>query len=315
MALPIRRSELHPHVRAVMKEMGEEDPVAAVRAKAQQVIRDFQNIFNEAPPFDMKALASFRGLTWSNDDPRYSEDSEIAPEGEGVVLRVNQSRPESRQRFSIGHEIGHTLFPDYHLEVRCRRRAGRFSADPMDVLEALCDAAASEFIFPSPWFPGRVASLKISASAVAALAADFLASRDATVRRLVELHSAPLAAVFLSWKLKPTEQRIVNSERNQLRLFDDGGFNPTPMLRVDYAIVNSAFEGRCAGFVPNDKSVPNDGPIHDASVSQLQVDGTCDLDLGTVRGPFSASVLPLYTSEDAMGPTGGCSVVALLTPL
>jgi hypothetical protein len=312
-----RRSiTLHPHIRSIMDETGEDDPFDAARAKARAVVEEFHGLFQEPPPFNLKAMASARGLHWSDDDPRFSLDSEIAPESDGrVVLRVNKSRPEARQRFSIGHEIGHTLFPEYHLSVRCRKGVERNWADDDDLLETLCDVAASELMFPDPWFGERLQSLDLSSMSIAQLATDYAASRDATVRRIVEMHASPLAAVFFSWKLKPTEQRLVSRNRRQIPLFGEPLPLPAPMLRVDYAIVNEAFERRCNGHIPKDKSVPSDGPIHAASVTQTLQDGDVDLDLGTVAGRFTVHALPIFTVEDATGPDGASSVVAIIRPL
>ena len=311
-----RPDSLHPHVRAIMDETGEDDPFAAVRAKARCLVDEFFKAFSEPPPFDLKAMASLRGLRLSDDDPRFSLDSEIVPEADGrVVLRVNSGRPETRQRFSIGHELGHTLFPDYQLAVRCRKARERTWADPNDLLETLCDVAASELLFPIPWFADRIANLSLSAANIAALANEYKASRDATVRRLVELHPEPLAAVFFSWKLKPTEQRLVKRNRRQKSLFGGPLPMPSPMLRVDYAILNGGFERDCTGHIPKDKSIPSEGPIHQASLTHSLQDGRCRLDLGTVERDFAVHSLPVYTSEDATGPDGGCSVVAVLRPL
>lgn len=317
MPLNRRRIALHPHIIAVMEEMDTEDPFDAVRKKALGVAEQYYQLFSEPPPFNMKALASVRGLRWSDDDPRYSADSEIAPEADGrVVLRVNKSRPLGRQRFSIGHEVGHTLFPEYETAVRCRMALDRSWADSGDLLETLCDVAASELVFPQPWFSDRVSTLSLSAVSLALLATDYQASRDATVRRYVELSEEPLAAVFLRWKLKPTESRSVNRNRLQTTLlpnFRRGA--PKPLLRVDYAILNKRFEAECADHIPKDKSVPSDGPIFVASMTQSLQDGRSKLDFGTVQGTFSAFVLPVFTTEEAMGPDGGCAVVAVLRPV
>ena len=152
-----RRSDLHEHIVAIMNETGEDDPYEAVRIKARAVASEYHLAFSEEPPFNVHAIASFRGLHWSDDDPRFSPDSEIAPEADGrVVLRVNTNRPLTRQRFSICHEIGHTLFPDYELAIRCRKGDERTYADPNDLLETLCDVAASELMFPAPWFKDRI---------------------------------------------------------------------------------------------------------------------------------------------------------------
>lgn len=313
---PYRRTALHEHVVAIMKETGSEDPFEAVRIKARSVVEEFTATFEESPPFNVKAIASLRGLHWSDDDPRFSSDSEIAPEDDGrVVLRVNSAQPETRQRFSICHEIGHTLFPDYQLAVRCRKATDRAFADPNDLLETLCDAAASEMMFPMPWFADRVAAMKLSAGAVAELTRAYLGSREATVRRLVELHEDPLAAVFFSWKLKPTEIRTMKRDRNARSLFAEIPIElPKPLLRVDYAILNDRFEADYTNHLPKDKSVTSDGPIFEASVSQEPRDGVADLDLGTLRGRFAIHALPVFTAADAMGPEDASSVVAILTP-
>lgn len=313
---PYRRVALHEHVVAIMKETGADDPFEAVRIKARAIVEEFTSTFGELPPFNVKAMASLRGLHWSDDDPRFSSDSEIAPEDDGrVVLRVNSAQPETRQRFSICHEIGHTLFPEYQLAVRCRKATERTFADPDDLLETLCDTAASEIMFPTPWFAERVAALDLSAGTVAELTREYLGSREATVRRLVELHDRPLTAVFFSWKLKPTEIRAMKRDRNAQSLFAEIPIElPSPMLRVDYAILNEPFESNYADHLPKDKSVPSEGPIYEASVTQEPRDGEADLDLGTLRGRFTIHALPVFTAEDAMGPDDACSVVAILAP-
>lgn len=309
-------NRLHRHIRAVMEETGENDPRMAVRSKARSVVREFHETFGDTPPFNLDALASFRGLLSSADAPRFSRDSEIAPQADGrVVLRVSRDRPLTRQRFSIGHEIGHTLFPEYQLTVRCRKATDRDWADPKDLLESLCDIAASEFLFPEPWFNARLAQVTLSAAEVVRLATDYLGSRDATVRRLVEVHRKPAAAVFFTWKLKPTEIRGQAIERKQRRIFADGGYpKPQPKLRVEYVVLNSGFSGKFCDHIPKDKSVPCAGPIYESSLTQEPCDGAMFLDFGTIARDFTVHAVPIYTPEDSVGPDGGVSVAAILRP-
>jgi hypothetical protein len=306
--------QIHPHVRAVMQEMQADDPVSAVRAKARALMGQFLEYFPGEPPFDLEALASFRGLKPSQDSPRHSPDSEIAPENGQVVLRVNRDRPLVRQRFSIGHEVGHTLFPEFQLAVRCRKANDRDWADPGDQLESLCDVAASEFLFPSPWFEGELRRVRVSAAGVRELAARFLASPEATIRRLVDVEQEPLAAMFCSWKLKPTEIRRVSTDRHQSRMFDDPGSTPTPKLRVDYSIANDGFRVKCCDHLPRDKSLPSDGPLLDAATTQEPHDGLMWLDLGSVAGRFRVHAIPVFTQGDRVGPNGAVSVAVLIRP-
>lgn len=305
---------LHPHVRAVMEEMGEADPERAVRAKAQQVVRQYVEMFREEPPFNMEAMASLRGLQVTQEAPKHSPDSEIAPENGGVVLRVNRNRPFVRQRFSIGHEIGHTLFPEYELAVRCRKPSERDWADESDQVESLCDVAASEILFPSPWFDDAVAGLPVGASALCDLAFRFQASPEATLRRFTDVCRDPVAVLFCSWKLKPTEARRRAADRNQMGMFDNSLPAPTPKLRVDYAVLNEAFESGCADHLPKDKSLPLDGPVGDAAFRQTPSDGAMWIDLGTTARNFAVHAIPIFTPEDRLGPDGSVSVALVLRP-
>jgi IrrE N-terminal-like domain len=315
MATRYSRATLHRHIVTIMDETGTDDPFAAIREKSHACIEKYHRTFGETPPFNMPAFASLCGLLWSDDDPRYSADSEIAPEEDGrVILRLNRSRPLTRQRFSIGHEVGHTLFPDYHLKVNCRKAEDRAFADPDDLLETLCDTAASEFLFPFPWFHDCVRTSTPAAVAIAQLAKEYQSSREATVRRFVDVHPDPMAAVFFSWKLKPTERRRHERNRRHIPLFEGGLSEPERRLRVDYAITNDAFDRRCTNHIPKDKSVPSEGPIYEASTTQLCRDGESWLDLGSVQSRFVIHTLPLYTRPETVGPSGACSVVAVITP-
>jgi len=309
----------HPHIAAILRETGEDDPYIAIRAKARALVAEYHGTIGEVPPFNMDAFASLRGLARSADAPKHSDDSEIAPEADGrVVLRVNRDRPRSRQRFSIGHEIGHTLFPDFHHTGHCRKGKDRNWANSDDLIESLCDVAASELLFPHPWFHDRIRDMTISAAALATLATDYQASRDATVRRFVEISADPIAAVFFSWKLKPTEEKQLLRDRRQKSMFDRNlvaEAEANRKLRVDYAILSETFEDRCISHIPRDKSIPSEGPIHDASIHQVCTDGQLPLDLGSIRGTFTAHTLPIYTPEDTVGPTGGCSVVVVIRPV
>ncbi len=309
------RPRLHPHAAAVMEEMRETDPELAVRKKARQLAAEFQQFASEPPPFNMELFASYRGLRSSDESPRHSEDSEIVPEPDGgVVLRVNRDRPFTRQRFSIGHEVGHTLFPEFTQKIQCRKPKDRAWADPYDHIESLCDIAASEFLFPLPWFQDRMAATALSAEVLAALAEHYHASREATIRRYVEIAAAPLAAVFFSWKLKPTEKSRVKQDRSQGQLF---GAPPKieRKIRVDYAILNAGFESQAGSHIPKDKSIESDGPIYLAASEQICVDDVCFLNLGPVRGRFKTHAMPNYTTGENLGPKGEFSVAAVIEPV
>lgn len=310
------QTPLHPHVAAILRETGEDDPYTAIRIKARAVVARYHQVFGEAPPFNMEALASFRSLRASKAAPTHSEDSEICPEADGrLVLKVNRDRPLSRQRFSIGHEIGHTLFPEFQQSGHCRKAKDRAWANPDDLIESLCDAAASEILFPLPWFADRIAQLSLSACALAELAREYKASREATVRRFAELTPLPCAVVFLSWKLKPTQESQLKSDRKQSFMF---GIDPAAdaetrrKLRVDYAIPSEAFQKQRKKHIPPDKSIESEGPAYDAASQQRCVDGECYLNLGPLNGTFTVHAVPVFTRDDELGPNGECDVAIVI---
>jgi hypothetical protein len=303
----------------LVNETGAGDAVAAIRQKAIQAIDSFVNLFGEPDtlPLDLLTLASFLGIKLSETAPAFSPDAEIAPDGAGgVEMRVNPDRPETRIRFSIGHEITHTFFPDHssHVWPRADSRY-RDLSNPDDYLEVLCDVGAAELVFPRRWFV-KDAAMAASADDLIGLANRYKASRHATVRRFAELHAEPVAAVFFTWKLKPTQKDVVGRP-DQVNLF---GITPEEeirdalRLRIDYAIPSQAF-GDAGHFLPRDKSVENDGPLYEAAQSGRPRDGECHLDLGQAAGTYRVHAVPLWTPHEELGPAGENAVAAVIRPL
>lgn len=301
------------------EQCGAPDPVTAIRMRAQEVIDRFVDLFGEPErmPLDLRAVASFLGIRILEEAPAFSRDAEIAPAlGGGTEIRLNPERPEARQRFSIGHEITHTFFPEYstHLWPRADARY-RDLTDPDDYLEMLCDVGAAELVLPRRWFERDAVGVR-GAHDLLALGQTYQASRQATVRRYAELHPSRVAAVFLSWKLKPTQRREVG-RADQPSLFGfsrEESIRDALRLRVSYAVPSEAF--RADGFfVPRDKSVDGESPLSRAAETGVPTDGECNLQLGQSSGRYRVSALPLWTPEDERGPCGECAVAAILEPL
>src|SRR5690606_31829532 len=163
-------------------------------------------------PINVELLASFLGIAKSDQRPIHSPDAEISPDGTGgMTMRVNPDRPETRQRFSIPHEISHTFVPEYLTKEWCRTDARYPNRDnPDDYLEMLCDIGAAELLLPDPWFVSDAADVR-DAAGITTLATKYRASREAVLRRFAETSARCVAAVFFQWKLKPTQKgRIGN---------------------------------------------------------------------------------------------------------
>jgi hypothetical protein len=153
-------------------------------------------------PFDVDALASYRGFIVRYTDgfsPR--QDACITP----GVIAINRQKPRRRQRFSVSHEIIHTLFPDYEEELRRagplwrdESPSGAAAMDPREAeLEHLCQVGAAELLLPRFAFEPELQRLGLSLETVIALSDRFDASRVATARRAVELSQARAVAVFV----------------------------------------------------------------------------------------------------------------------
>jgi hypothetical protein len=302
----------------LIRSTGCRDAESAIRQQAGDLLDRYVREFGEPDiPISMEILASLRGITQSDDIPVHSLDAELVPDGHGgMTMRVNPDRPETRKRFSAAHEISHTFFPNYTTKEWCRTDARyRNRENPDDYLEMLCDIGASELLFPLPWFT-RDAAGATDAAGLAALAARYQASREATLRRFAELSADPVAAVFFTWKLKPTQQGIVGNpdQGNLFGISAEDQVRDALRLRIEYSIPSGAFKTQ-GHFLPADKSIENNGPIYRAAASGRPSDDECYLDLGQAAGTYRVSAIPLWTADEDRGSSGEHMVAALLRPL
>lgn len=183
----------HPSVRALLDADGGTDPVAAIRRRARALVAKALAMGWEGPPFDMTELASLQGLKVKT-STAFADDQDacVIP---GQVL-LNARKHPVRRRYSIAHEIGHTLFPDYEDEVRRAGRLWRRDGDDSE-FERLCQVAGAELLLPLDAFLDAVVRHGISLLGALSLAKLFDASIEATLRRLVETAEAPLVALLL----------------------------------------------------------------------------------------------------------------------
>lgn len=302
----------------LIRSTGCRDAYEAVRSKAGELIDLHVATFGDPSlPISVDILASLRGISRSEEAPVHSPDAELVPDGRGgMTMRVNVDRPETRQRFSVAHEISHTFFPEYTTKAWCRTDARyRSRENAEDFLEMLCDVGAAELLFPQPWF-GRDAAAVTDAAGIITLASTYHASREAAIRRYAETSPESVAAVFFTWKLKPTQKGIIGNP-NQSNLFGmsaEEELREALRLRIEYSVASESFKAE-GHFLPKDKSVANDGPIYRAASTGLPVDDQCHLDLGQASGTYRVSAIPLWTAEDQLGAAGENTVAALLRPV
>lgn len=276
----------HPSVHALMADHSHDrDPFDVVRVLAREMIADARDLGWAGPPFDPVLLASIQSIRARASDVEMESDALIhALPDASLEIVWNNTSPPTRRNFSVCHELGHTLFPDAYDVAR--HRSGR-RCNPEDELERLCDAAAAEILMPVPEFADDVANGGLDVAAIRSLALRYAASPEAVARRITQVSERPCAAVLLTLRLKPKEER----RRAQAAFdFGDGTAGPTPKLRVDYAIPS---KGIASWFFPPHKSVPDASCAYTAlSSSEAAATETWNLGAADVRVNVQAISIP-----------------------
>jgi Zn-dependent peptidase ImmA (M78 family) len=247
-----RRPEFlqHPVVQALLAGDSTTDcPRQAVRNRVSIAAAEAMAVGWEGPPFNVELLASLRGMDvrvvdWLADD----QDGCFIP-GHPPVICLNHATPQVRARYTLAHEIVHTLLP--RCESAGGQRRWKYRFDGQSPVEQLCQVGASEVLMPTSLLQERRAGRRESMALADELRRDFGVSLEAAVRNLVDLSTTRCAMVVLHLMNKPSEL----SARAQVAL---PGFEepPPPMrLRIQYSWTSRPWDDK---FLPQFKSVPED---------------------------------------------------------
>lgn len=179
--------------------------------RAREVVMGAMDSGWTGPPFDPIALADHLGVAVA---PRVDiRDARSVPAETGrIEIQFNPNRPRGRMRYSVAHELAHTLFPDCADRVRNRAAYHELVGDDWQ-LEALCNIGAAEFLMPTAALP-PVDLGDISIRDLLEVQNRFDVSMEALLIRVVR-HSSAQSAMFCASRLED---------------FDE------PQYRVDYTI-------------------------------------------------------------------------------
>ncbi len=160
------------------------DPVEAITEDARNLVFRALELGWQGPPFDPFALAEL--LTIETLPTSEVLDARTVPVG-GNRYRIefNPDRPRRRIRYSIFHEIAHTLFPDCAEMIRNREVHNATKSDDWQ-LETLCNIAAAEFLLPTGAL-GGVGNLRPSVDTILELRERYEASAEAALLRIRRL--------------------------------------------------------------------------------------------------------------------------------
>jgi hypothetical protein len=123
----------------VLKFAGNADPVLLIEAKARELVLKALDSGWSGPPYNPLAIADLLKIPIEANS-EVADARTTAADG-GIRIEFNPTRPRERVRFSIAHEIAHTLFPD--VAEQTRHRGGTGSAPDEWQLEMLCNLAAA----------------------------------------------------------------------------------------------------------------------------------------------------------------------------
>lgn len=178
----------HPSIKLLA---GERNPVEVIVESARELVLEAADAGVLTVPVDPFKLAELRSIRVI---PKADIlDAQTVPgEGGRPAIEYNPNRPKARIRFSICHELGHTLFGDCTQQVRHRLFHDRTSTMDYE-LEALCNLAAAELLLPLGSIQEDMANLDFSVETALKLREKYEASTEAVLLRLSGLSGAACA--------------------------------------------------------------------------------------------------------------------------
>lgn len=166
------------------------DPVERIISRASSVALDAMQAGWSGPPYDPFKLAELLKIAVV---PREDiPDARIVrmPDGR-FQIEFNPNRPRGRVRYSIAHDLAHTLFADCGEVVRHRLGRHEQKADDWQ-LEMLCNIGAAEFLMPVGSFPD-LKDLVADIDRILALRSAYDVSTEALLLRVARLTEQPCA--------------------------------------------------------------------------------------------------------------------------
>ena len=139
------------------------DPIEAITQKAREVVLNAMELGWAGPPYDPSQLADILGISLLPTDRVV--DAQTRSVGNKFQIEFNPLRPPARLRFSLAHEIAHTLFTDCAHAIRHRATHQQMSGDDWQ-LEMLCNIAASEILMPLGSLPKMVDEFEPSVDSI-----------------------------------------------------------------------------------------------------------------------------------------------------
>lgn len=178
-----------------------------------------------APPVNLEMIASMVGIATVTVDAALTVAGCLVCDTSGAFeIRVRGGDSPRRQRFTVSHECAHTFFPGFATQAQYRCSPATRLGRSLDV-EALCDLAASELLFPQSLFVPDLRDTTFGLAGLEELSTRYQGSLEATGHRLVTHWPEPSALLIFTTRQKPSEV----------------GSGAAPKLRLDTAHPNGSW--------------------------------------------------------------------------
>ena len=235
-----RRKWRNPSVRR-FSESG--DPIQEMVSRANStVLMAYQDNLatpSEIDPFVLADLLRIRVVP-REDIP----DARTIPLSSGrLQIEFNPRKPKARVRFSIAHEIAHSLLPDCHERVRNRAARADFRENDWE-LEMLCNIGAAELLMPIASFP-ELKEEQLGIDHLMQLRRKYEVSSEALLLRVAALTDHPCFAFAAHRK----EEREASDPRYSLDYIIPSRSWKLP-LRTDFTLGKDSLVAQCtaSGF-------------------------------------------------------------------
>jgi Zn-dependent peptidase ImmA (M78 family)/O-acetyl-ADP-ribose deacetylase (regulator of RNase III) len=174
---------------SVLALAGNSDPMAHIISTTRELVLKAMDDGWQGPPFDPFWLAEYLKLRVTARDD-VLDARVIADSAKELGIEYNPTQPRSRTRFSIAHEIAHTLFPDCAEIVRNRTSVTHRRRDEWQ-LELLCNVSAAEILMPVS-SASQILDTPITIDEILNQRKNFDVSVEAILLRLAKLTTQPI---------------------------------------------------------------------------------------------------------------------------
>lgn len=284
----------HPSVLALAE--GDKRPVEEiVRALARETLEEANALLLAVdenwspPPFDPFLIAQVLGIRCVETTHSGLEDAMLLVKNGVPTILYRKHRIKSRIRFSVFHEIAHTLFPNYEETVQFRKKRRFALFEPEGQLESLCDLAAAEMLMPRDLFLDDLDRRGFGVTRVSWLQKRYGASLEAVCLRMAKLSTVPCAILRLTYR----RQKPKSHEKKYVPGQMDGVMKN---MRVIHSAVSDGFVDQISKHI----AVPGTSCIHKAAWEGCATDGEEVLDLGGGSRCYRVDVRALSSRREQL---------------